>query len=199
MELAPPKVKHGHNTGKVFNRELKETVKAVLSFLREEDNFAAEFLEKGAPPALYYWYRLALGSESEKDLVRFLAYRPLPGLVPLVGKTGEIPAGQVHVFTANVTSRDFNVRTAHLAAKVHLPKPMGEGENFAVCACTHSSDARAARMNLIYVGRRLVADSGRLRPSEAACAKKRGIWAHAASDGTGTDPIWRRGLVRNAA
>ena len=93
LELAPPKVKHGHNTGKVFNRELKETVKAVLSFLREEDNFAAEFLEKGAPPALYYWYRLALGSEGEKDLVRFLAYRPLPGLVPLVGKTGEIPAG----------------------------------------------------------------------------------------------------------
>ena len=32
------------------------------------------------------------------------------------------------------------------------------------------------------------AESGRLRPSGAACAKKGGIWAHAAAAGTGTDP-----------
>jgi len=44
------------------------------------------------------------------------------------------------------------------------------------------------------------AKSGR-RPSAAACAKKGGIWAHAASAGTGTDPWMRRegfGRLRKA-
>ena len=34
------------------------------------------------------------------------------------------------------------------------------------------------------------AETGRLRPSGAACAKRGGIWALAASGGTGTDPEW---------
>ena len=38
------------------------------------------------------------------------------------------------------------------------------------------------------VGERKIAESGRFRPSAAACAKRGGIWAHAASGGTGTDP-----------
>ena len=77
---------------------------------------------------------------------------------------------------------DYSQFLAKLGAEVNG----AEGENGAAKQDTADS-APSFSNSLEEFLMSHVAESGRLRPSGAACGKKGGIWAHAASAGTGTD------------
>ena len=68
LELAPPKVKHGHNTGKVVNRELKETVNAVLHFLQS----AIKHVEQYIKSVDHYLRSVSSRDRLVKDICRVL-------------------------------------------------------------------------------------------------------------------------------